>query len=126
MEKKISSGARPEPDAYLLDLLDRPIAFHRIFARLLRGSVNAALMLSQAVYWSKRASRADGAFWKTAEEWTEETGLTVDQQKGARRLLRGKDFWKEDVRGVPATVHYLVDRRRLGIALRQFVENPQT
>ena len=39
----------------ILDLLDRPIAYHRIFARL-TGSVHAALMLSQAVYWQNRAT----------------------------------------------------------------------
>ncbi len=40
------------------DLLDRPIAFYRVFV-MITGSVTGALMLSQAVYWSKRTDDAE-------------------------------------------------------------------
>jgi hypothetical protein len=42
----------PSHTRHLIDLLDRPIAFHRIFVEL-TGSVLAAVMLSQAFYWSR-------------------------------------------------------------------------
>ena len=35
-------------------ILDRPIAYHRIFARITKGGVTAGVLLSQMVYWSSR------------------------------------------------------------------------
>jgi hypothetical protein len=97
----------------LRDILDRPIAFHRAFVKL-AGSITAALMLSQAMYWSKRATTNDeGWFFKTREQWEEETGLSRFEQEGARKALRGFSFWKEELRGVPARMHYRVDMAAL-------------
>jgi hypothetical protein len=88
-------------------ILDRPIAFQRSFVDI-TGSVTAALMLSQAVYWSKRTSD-DGWFWKTQEEWEDETGMSRREQESARRALRKTSFWREDRRGVPCRLFFQVD-----------------
>lgn len=89
-------------------LLGKPIAFHRIYVQL-AGSITAALMLSQAVYWSQRPSQPDGSFWKTTEEWEEETGLSRREQDTARKALRRLPFWYEKRRGIPAKMFYRVD-----------------
>ncbi len=91
----------------LQDALDRPIAFHRVFVTL-TGSVTAALMLSQAMYWTKRTG-PDGWFFKTIKQWEEETGLSRHEQQSARKTLRKFSFWHEDLRGIPAKMHYHVD-----------------
>ena len=96
----------------LLQLLDRPIAFHRCFVNL-TGSVTAALMLSQALYWQQRAKSDDGWWFKTRDDWTEETGMTRREQEGARKKLRNLGILREDLRGVPATLWYKVDETRL-------------
>lgn len=96
--------------------LDRPIAFHRCFVDI-TGSVNAALMLSQAVYWMKRAP--SGEFYKTAEEWREETGLTQREQDTARKKLRKLDFWHEELKDAPAKLHYSIDFEALDEALNK-------
>ena len=71
----------------LLKLLDRPITFHRVFVDI-TGSINAALMLSNAVYWTNRLpNEREGWFHKTREEWTAETGLTVREQETAQQKL---------------------------------------
>jgi hypothetical protein len=89
------------------DILDRPIAFHRCFVTL-TGSVNAALMLSQAVYWQKR--NEDGGWWfQTRNKWEDETGLSREEQETARKKLRQLPFWKEELRGAPAKLYYHVD-----------------
>lgn len=93
-----------------LDLLDRPIAYHRVFVTL-TGSVKAAVLLSQAVYWQKRAKQADGWWYKTAEEWTDETGLTKHEQDTARRDC--EKYLKTDLRGIPATLYWKVDEEAL-------------
>ena len=102
----------------ILDLLDRPIAYHRVFAHL-TGSVQAALMLSQAVYWQARCTGEDGWWWKTAEDWQDETGLTRFEQDTARRTLRQLPFWREQRRGMPAKMYYSLD----DTTLRNFLEN---
>jgi hypothetical protein len=66
-------------------------------------------MLSQALYWAKRTKAADGWFWKTAEEWQEETYLTRTEQATARKQLKRLSCWHEELRGVPAKLFYRVD-----------------
>jgi len=106
------------------DALDRPIAFNPAFKRI-TGSTVAALMLSQAWYWSKRTSDNDGWFYKTIEEWEEETGLTRSEQETARKHL--KRFLEVDLRGVPATLYYRLNKQEIYDSLGvQFAETPQT
>ena len=71
----------------LLEILDRPISYHRCFAQI-TGSVAAGVMLSQLIYWSKRTSDPEKWFYKTQKEWQEETGLTRTEQENARKKLR--------------------------------------
>ena len=91
--------------AQLLDLLDRPIAFHRAFVSLGAG-VSGALILSQAIYWAKRAPT--GWFWKTMEEWEAETGLTRTEQETARRKLRKLGVLIERKQGIPCKTWFTV------------------
>jgi hypothetical protein len=92
----------------LKKLLDRPIAFHRVFVSV-GGGVLPALMLSQAVYWSSRTDDPKGWFYKTQAQWEEETGMGRWEQETARKKLREMGFWYEERRGVPAKLFYRVD-----------------
>lgn len=78
----------------LLELLDRPISFHRPLVDI-TGSVTAALMLSQAIYWTRRTADPDGWFYKTQDEWKSETGLSRSEQEGARKALLKSGCWEE-------------------------------
>lgn len=98
----------------LFDLLDRPIAFHRGLKRVI-NSANTALMLSQAIYWSRRTE--DGWFYKTQAEWEEETFLTRREQETARKYLRTQPFWDEEKRGLPAKLYFRVNFQALFKAL---------
>ncbi|HMV28536.1 MAG TPA: hypothetical protein PKE23_04070 [Anaerolineales bacterium] len=98
-------------------LMDRPIAFQRIF-KTITGSTVAALFLSQAYYWSKNtaAVKRGGWFAKPAHEWEEETGLTRREQETARRICveelkiieEKKKRWNKH-----ATLYYRVNNDRL-------------
>lgn len=103
-------------DLILLELLDRPIAFHRCFVRI-TGSVNAALMLSQALYWSKRTSDSDGWFFKSQKDWEDETGLSDKAQLAARKHLKSRKLIDENLKGVPAVLYYRVNIEHLKQAL---------
>lgn len=101
-------------DSLAVRLFDRPIAFQRIFVDL-TGSITAALMLSQAIYWTRRTSDPAGWFYKTQSDWQDETGMTRYEQETARKKLRQFEWWQEDLRkanGVP-TMYYRVNVNRL-------------
>lgn len=96
--------------------LGRPIRFCPVLTRLCK-SLNAGLMLSQALYWSRITDDPDGWFYKTAAGWQQETSLTAKQQESARRALRRSPFWEEERRGVTGTLHFRVDQDELLRAL---------
>lgn len=96
----------------LRSFLRQPIAFHRPLVDA-TGSVLAALMLSQALYWRDKGWDRDGWFWKTQEEWQAETGMSRYEQETARKKLRKTGFWEEELRGAPARLYFRVDEEGL-------------
>lgn len=93
---------------FLETILDRPIAYHRVFFTL-TGSIKAALFLSQAIYWSKRVKNPEGWFFKYQDEWFEETGLTRREQEAARSKLRQSGILEEERKGTPAKLFFRVN-----------------
>ena len=89
---------------------DRPIAFNRDFVRLGIG-ITGALFLSQLVYWSKRTK--DGWFYKTADEWEEETGMSRKEQETARKRLREAGILSEKKQGIPAKLYFMLNENKL-------------
>jgi hypothetical protein len=107
--------------AAIWPLLGRPIAFHRRLVDL-TGSVKAALLLSQAIYWTRRGrdvAKSSGWFHKTAEQWTWETGLSSKEQSSARDALKVLALVEERRTGIPARLHFRLNARQLG---RQLAE----
>lgn len=96
------------------------IAFHREYVDL-TGSITAALMLSQAVYWMARTKDDDGWVYKSQADWETETGLTRTEYETARKRLNRLPFWQEDHHGPRGTLRFRVDLRQL-----QTTENLQT
>ncbi|MGR9108952.1 MAG: hypothetical protein ACU843_18715, partial [Gammaproteobacteria bacterium] len=90
--------------------LSRPIAFHRCFVDI-AGSVNAALVLSQAFYWQHRIGEEPGGGWwyKTGSKWSEETGLSRHEQENARKKLKTAGLLREKKRGTPAKMWFRLD-----------------
>ncbi len=102
-----------------LDLL-RSIAFKPAYVELTK-SINAALFLSQAIYWQRK--NTEKYFFKTMKEWKIETGLSEWQQEGARKTLRKMRWWKEEKRGMPAKLFFKVDLQELEKALSELNED---
>ena len=94
----------------------------RIFITL-TGDIKAALFLSQCIYWSDKVKREDGYFYKDANEWEEETGLTRREQIGARKKLKTFiDVKLLRANGAP-TLHYRVNFDALADSILTFCEN---
>lgn len=99
----------------LIKILDRPIAFHRVFVQL-TGSVSSALLLSQAVFWQNRCQRDDGWWWKTAEEWEAETGMKRYEFEKAREAC--SKFLSMKRAGIPCKLYWKVDEKALESSLQ--------
>ena len=121
--------AQPSPKKYshpLDAVLDRPIAFHRIFVDITAG-VLPALFLSQAWYWSKRHDHEDGWFFNTQADWQAETGLSRYEQESARKTLKKLGILEEKLRGAPARLYYRLNKNRIAELLDfQFAVLPQS
>jgi len=97
----------------LLDtVLSKPIAFHRIFAAI-AGGVTEGVFLSQAYYWSFRTTMEGEWFYKTMEDWEDETALTRSEQEKARKKLIALKILEVKKEGLPCKLYYRIDRKRL-------------
>lgn len=109
----------------LIQLLDRPIAYNPAFAKLRVGKVKAgpvaAVFLSQMVYWHNRMD--GGWMYKTQADIASETALTRDEQETARKRLIQLGVLEEDLRGVPATMHYRINPERLEALLLETTQS---
>lgn len=112
-------------------LADRVIGYHPDLARAC-GGVKAAVFLSQMLYWTGKGTRGDGLIWKTQSDIEGETGLSKHEQRTARKALTDRGILHEELRGIPAKLHYRVDTEVLYAVLEEFyrgrsqqdVENP--
>lgn len=104
-------------------LLKHPIAFHRCFATI-TGSVDAGLFLSQAFYWSDKTD--SGEFYKTREEWTEETGLSRYEQEQARKRLKEIGLLSEREERLEHRIWFRLDIDALDAALEALPEDKKS
>lgn len=106
----------------------KTISFHAIFAKAL-GSVQAAVMLSQAFFWQEKAKFKDETleingqvyFKKKTDEWYDETGLTAEQQATARAKLQKVGAMVSKLAGVPACLYYRVDIDAIVLLIEQYL-----
>lgn len=98
------------------EMLDRPIVVHRVLVDLGIG-ITGAVLLSQSLYWTQRTTDPAGWFYKSIDEWQEETGLTRAEQKTARSRLETAGLMREQLRGVPAKLYFQVQTEALSEAL---------
>ncbi|MDH4869149.1 hypothetical protein SBO82_19485 [Alcaligenes nematophilus] len=110
----------------LMRTIGRPIAYHPALARMV-GGVNAAIFLSQLIYWDERMEDAELGVYKTAEQWEAETGLSVREQTTARRQLRDRGLITETHKRIEHKLYFKLDRGAFDrlIAGAADTENPE-
>jgi hypothetical protein len=72
----------------------RPIAYYPSL-RKITGSTTATILLCQFIYWRGKESDPDGWLYKESAEIEQETGLSYDEQKTARKKLVENGLLKE-------------------------------
>jgi biotin operon repressor len=99
----------------------------RPYLTLCDNDHRTALLLSQIVYWSDRATLPDGWFAKSAAEWEEELGMTTYQVKRSMEALKALGVQTELRRSpfhqMAATLHYRLDRETFSNRVCEFLEN---
>lgn len=90
-----------------LKILGRPVAYHPRLARLF-GSVNAAILFGQLVYWSDTVDHELGIH-KTAAQIEEETGLSPKEQDTARKKLKNLGVLHETYKRAVHRLYFKVD-----------------
>jgi len=86
------------------------ITVPRLFVKI-TGELNQAVLLSQCIYWSDRTNRTDGFFYKTADEFSDELGISPRQVRYAAERLEEAGFITMEIHranGSPTT-HYRVN-----------------
>ena len=106
----------------LYRILKHPIAFHRVFSEV-GGGVTAGLLLSQLFYLSREYADEEGWFYHSAKFLMDETTMTRAELDGARKRLRERGLIEEELRGMPAQLHWRVD---INLLANLIAENPQT
>lgn len=95
----------------LLREIGRPIAYHPGLAPKL-GGVNAAVLFGQLFYWQARTQNPLGVF-KTADELQEETGLSYEEQRTARKALRTRGVLVETNKRLEHKLFFRIDEDAL-------------
>jgi len=93
------------------------IAVRPSLVQLLRGNANAALLLSQLLYWSRRLGDLEGWFFQTQPRLAAQTGLGAHAQSKAVKLLVRIGVLETRRRGVPAKLYYRLNLQQLAALL---------
>ena len=94
-----------------LNGVGRPIAYLPQLAKPV-GGVKAAILCCQLFYWSERTNES-GWFWKSQEGLADETGLTIDELRAARKALAEKGILKSRYDRMKHRLYFKIDRQRL-------------
>ena len=116
VQKTSKAASSVSPD--LSSLFEKPIAFHRIFAQIM-GSASGGLFLSQLVYWSQSMKRRQ--FYKTLNDWRDETMLSRREIEKARKKLEAVEILEVERKGVPARLFFKLNHDKLNDCILQFV-----
>ena len=90
--------------------------------RSLKGNGNAAIMLSQLLFWSRTKADEEGWFYRTRNQMETRCGLGKKAQKSAAETLSRLGLVETDLRGMPARKHY---RIRLGKVISLLMASEQ-
>jgi hypothetical protein len=93
------------------------VAVRPSLVRALKGNGNAAILLAELMYWSKRLGDPEGRFYQTQRRLQAQTGLGPDAQRKAIRLLERLGVLDTVRQGIPAKIYSWLDLPRLAALL---------
>lgn len=106
----------------LIALNQRPVAYYPIY-KTIAGSTTAGILLSQIMYWSSAVKGKE--FYKPDIEIIEETGLSKNELRAAKKKLKTIPFIKmrlSSTKKYQAVTFYEVDYRCYALVLSRYSE----
>ena len=103
---------------------ERKITIPKIYLEL-TGDYPTAALLNQMIFWSDKTKRTDGFFYKTYEEWEEETTLSEYQVRRSSKGLKELGVLETKLKkanGSP-TLHYKVNMDKLSESILNKLKN---
>ena len=94
---------------FIIDV-GRPVAFYPKLKNV-TGSTTATILLCQFLYWSDKTK--DGWVWKTSSQLEEETGLTENEQRTARKELEELVILSCQYMRLEHMIRFRIDKERL-------------
>ncbi len=85
------------------------------------GSINSSIFFTQLHYWQSRVDDEKGVY-KSAEEWTEETGLSYREQATARSNLVKLGFLKETHKRLQHRIYFRLDLEAVDVAFEAWTK----
>ena len=105
--------------------LGRPVAYYPKLTHI-TGGVKETVLLCQLLYWQGKQSNREGWIYKTRDEIHEETGLSRTEQERARKELKRRGFIEEQLKGIPAKVHFKINIDAINEAWEEYITNEPT
>lgn len=93
---------------FLTDVAIRQVQYYPELKPIL-GSATATILFGQLLYWTGKTADAAGWIYKSQVELEKETGLTREEQEGARKKLKASGVLHEQRRGIPARLWFRLD-----------------
>ncbi|MGP1572964.1 DNA replication protein [Aggregatibacter segnis] len=90
-----------------LRLMGKPVAYYKNLSRHL-GGATATILFSQLFYWSDKTDNPNGVY-KQLDELCEETGLTLEELRTARKKLIGKGVLVETNKRLEHKIYFRID-----------------
>lgn len=101
----------------------RVLSIPRIYIELFDGDIHTALFVSQCVYWSDKTRDEQGWFYKSADQWENELGLSYYQiNRSAKKAGKFINKKLKKVNGAP-TQHWRVDIEELSSSILNKLKN---
>ncbi|MGV7078458.1 DNA replication protein [Testudinibacter sp. P80/BLE/0925] len=108
----------------VLKLIGRPVAYYKDLARPL-GGATAAILFSQLFYWSDKTDNPLGVY-KQLEELCDETGLTLEELRSARKKLVSLGVLNETYKRLEHRLYFKLDLAVFDELMIEFGEQGKT
>ncbi|MBS9782167.1 MAG: hypothetical protein KGV56_06685 [Gammaproteobacteria bacterium] len=86
----------------------RPVSYYPNLAKKL-GGVNVTVFFCQLFYWWQKGRTHELGIYKTAEDWENETGLTLQEQRTARKKLKDLGVLIETNKRLEHRIYFALD-----------------
>src|SRR5919202_3667459 len=86
----------------------------------------AGVFMCQLFFWTGKGWDPEGWIYKTEHEWKWETGLSRDQQRKARKILKAKGVLEETKKGLPCKLYFRIRFERLAEVVVQTLNQRYT